>query len=44
MLTAITLQNFKGIGAESMRVPIKPLTILFGTNSIGKSTIVQAVH
>lgn len=44
MLTAITLQNFKGTGAEPMRVPIKPLTILFGANSIGKSTIVQAVH
>src|SRR5829696_397082 len=44
MLTAITLQNFKGIGAEPMRVPIKPLTILFGANSIGKSTIIQAVH
>jgi hypothetical protein len=44
MLTAITLQNFKGIGAELMRVPIKPLTILFGANSIGKSTIVQAIH
>lgn len=44
MLTTITLQNFKGIGAEPMRVPIKPLTILFGANSIGKSTIVQAVH
>lgn len=44
MLTAITLQNFKGIGAEPMRVPVKPLTILFGANSIGKSTIVQAVH
>lgn len=27
-----------------MRVPIKPLTILFGANSIGKSTIVQAIH
>lgn len=44
MLTAITLQNFKGVGSEPMRVPIKPLTILFGANSIGKSTIVQAVH
>ena len=44
MLTAITLKNFKGIDAEPMRVPIKPLTILFGANSIGKSTIVQAVH
>jgi hypothetical protein len=44
MLTAITLQNFKGIGAAPMRLPIKPITLLFGANSIGKSTIVQAIH
>ncbi|HEX8177770.1 MAG TPA: AAA family ATPase [Pyrinomonadaceae bacterium] len=43
MLTAITLQNFKGV-RDPMRVPIKPITLLFGANSIGKSTIVQAIH
>jgi hypothetical protein len=43
MLTAITLRNFKGI-REPVRVPIKPLTLLFGANSSGKSTVVQAIH
>jgi predicted ATP-binding protein involved in virulence len=39
MITAITIQNFKGIGNEPFRLPIKPLTVLFGPNSAGKSTI-----
>lgn len=43
MLTAITLQNFKGIG-DPVTIPIRPLTILFGKNSAGKSTVVQALH
>lgn len=44
MITAITIQNFKGIGNEPFRLPIKPLTLLFGPNSAGKSTILQAIH
>jgi hypothetical protein len=43
MLTSITLQNFKGIG-EKMTIPLRPITLLFGANSTGKSTIVQAIH
>ena len=43
MLTSITLQNFKGIG-EEITIPIRPLTIMFGKNSAGKSTVVQALH
>ena len=43
MITAIEIENFKGIG-ERVRVPLKPITLLFGANSSGKSTIVQAVH
>jgi hypothetical protein len=42
-ITAITLQNFKGI-REPIRIEIKPITLLFGANSAGKSTIVQALH
>ena len=42
-ITAIALQNFKGIGDE-VRVDLKPITLLFGANSSGKSTIVQAIH
>ena len=42
-LTAITLQNFKGI-RDPIRIEMKPITLLFGPNSAGKSTIVQAIH
>jgi hypothetical protein len=43
MITAITLQNFKGIG-EAVRIPLRPITLMFGANSSGKSTIIQAIH
>src|SRR5688500_18594217 len=43
MLTSITLENFKGIGGP-VTIPIRPLTIMFGKNSAGKSTVVQALH
>ena len=42
-ITAITIENFKGIG-EPVRVELKPITLLFGPNSAGKSTIIQALH
>ena len=42
-ITAITIENFKGI-KEPVRVELKPITLLFGPNSAGKSTIVQAFH
>ncbi len=42
-LTSITIENFKGIGAP-VTVPLRPLTLLFGANSAGKSTIVQALQ
>ena len=41
-IKAITLENFKGIG-ESVRIELKPITLLFGANSAGKSTILQAL-
>lgn len=43
MITAITLENFKGISAP-VTIPVRPLTIMFGKNSAGKSTVVQALH
>lgn len=42
-ISAITIENFKGI-REPVRVELKPITLLFGPNSAGKSTIVQALH
>jgi predicted ATPase len=42
-LTAIELENFKGVG-ERVRLEIRPITLLFGANSAGKSTILQALQ
>lgn len=42
-ITAITIENFKGIKAP-VRIELKPITLLFGPNSAGKSTIIQALH
>ena len=42
-ITAITIENFKAI-KEPVRIELKPITLLFGPNSAGKSTIVQALH
>ena len=42
-LTAIELENFKGVGTR-VRVELKPITLLFGANSAGKSTILQALQ
>ncbi|MCY4266131.1 MAG: AAA family ATPase [Gammaproteobacteria bacterium] len=41
-LTKLEIENFKGIG-ERQVIPIKPITLLFGPNSAGKSTILQAI-
>ena len=41
-ITKITLENFKGIGART-EIPIAPLTLLFGGNSTGKSTVLHAI-
>lgn len=43
MLTAIEIENFKGVG-ERVRIPIRPITLLFGANSAGKSTILHALQ
>ncbi|MCA9678711.1 MAG: AAA family ATPase [Myxococcales bacterium] len=42
MLIALELTNFKGV-ATRQRVEFAPLTLLFGANSAGKSTILQAL-
>lgn len=43
MLTHVEITNFKGVG-EKVRIPIAPITLLFGANSTGKSTILHALH
>ncbi|MFW6114135.1 MAG: AAA family ATPase [bacterium] len=44
MITRISIENFKGTGDQTVVVPIRPITLLFGPNSAGKSTIMHAVH
>lgn len=43
IITAITLENFKSI-KNPVRIELKPITLLFGANSVGKSSIIQALH
>lgn len=43
MLRSIELQNFKCFG-EPARIPIAPITLIFGQNSAGKSSILQAFY
>jgi len=42
-LCAIELENFKGI-SNRQRIELSPITLLFGPNSVGKSTVLQALH
>lgn len=43
-LTALTIKNFKGIDERGCRIEFSPITLLFGPNNAGKSTIIQALH
>lgn len=42
MLTAIRVGNFKAF-AESQRVPVRPLTLIYGANSSGKSSVLHSL-
>lgn len=42
-LSRIEIENFKGVGARQV-IDLRPITLLFGPNSAGKSTILQALH
>ena len=41
-LTAFHLARFKAF-ADSQRIPIRPITLIFGANSAGKSSIIHAL-
>lgn len=43
MLHALELENFKAFGKRA-RIPFAPITLIFGENSAGKSTILQALY
>lgn len=42
ILTALHIANFKAFAA-SQRVPLRPITLVFGANSAGKSSILHAL-
>jgi AAA domain, putative AbiEii toxin, Type IV TA system/AAA ATPase domain len=42
-LSRVEIENFKGIGATQV-IDLKPITLLFGPNSAGKSTILQSLR
>ena len=41
-ITAIEIENFKGIG-RPIQIDLRPITLLFGRNSAGKSTVLHAL-
>ena len=43
LLRALSLKNFKGFSDE-VRIELRPITLLFGTNSAGKSSVLQALQ
>lgn len=43
MLTALHLGNFKAFGSPATRMPIRPITLIFGPNSGGKSTLIHGL-
>lgn len=43
MITGIYIENFKGIGEPGIKLDLEPVTLLFGNNSAGKSTIFHAI-
>ena len=43
MLHALELENFKAFGKRA-RIPFAPITLIFGENSAGKSTILQSLY
>ncbi len=42
MLSALSIGNFKAF-AESQRIPIRPLTLIYGANSSGKSSVLHSL-
>jgi hypothetical protein len=43
MITSIAIENFKAV-RDRVAFELKPITLLFGPNSAGKSTVLHALH
>ncbi|MCA9450665.1 MAG: AAA family ATPase, partial [Candidatus Omnitrophica bacterium] len=40
---SFTLANFKSFGSKPSEIPLRPITLVFGPNSAGKSTLLQGL-
>lgn len=43
LIKSLSLKNFKGF-SEEVRIELRPVTLLFGANSAGKSSVLQALQ
>lgn len=43
IIKSLSLKNFKGF-SEEVRIELRPITLLFGANSAGKSSVLQALQ
>ena len=43
LIRSLALRNFKGFSDE-VRIELRPITLLFGANSAGKSSVLQALQ
>jgi AAA15 family ATPase/GTPase len=43
LIKSLALKNFKGFSDE-VRIELRPITLLFGANSAGKSSVLQALQ
>lgn len=43
MLSGLILENFKAFGGRHPIIPLAPITLIFGANSAGKSSIIDAL-
>lgn len=43
LIKSLSLKNFKGFSDE-VRIELRPITLLFGSNSVGKSSMLQAMQ
>lgn len=43
MLRRLEMENFKG-SRERVVIDLAPVTLVFGPNSAGKSSVLQAIH
>jgi len=43
LIKSLSLKNFKGF-SEEVRIDLRPITLLFGANSAGKSSVLQALQ